>query len=143
MKRSIFTLFGILFLMLSSCTSDNRCGEIINKINDEGRYLFVIRFSNGSGTNNDEFSGALESDVTVDAETFAVLKREKTTAWSDSMLGHLSRLGGLSFTYILTTHRQFVINGTICFIITGIVTRNSHCNLHSVYMGLARVIDQF
>lgn len=71
MKRSIFTLFGILFLMLSSCTSDNRCGEIINKINDEGRYLFVIRFSNGSGTNNNEFSGALESDVTVDAETFA------------------------------------------------------------------------
>lgn len=78
MKRSIFTLFGILFLFLSSCSSSDRCGEIINKINDNGRYLFVIRFSNGSGTTNNngnDFGGALESDVTVDVETFASFEK--------------------------------------------------------------------
>jgi hypothetical protein len=75
MKRSITITLGIFILMLTACTSDNRCGEIINKINDNERYLFVIRFSNGSGTNNDDFNGVLESDVTVDAETFALFEK--------------------------------------------------------------------
>jgi hypothetical protein len=69
-KKNAIGLLGMVLFFLTACTSDNRCGEIINKINDNERYLFVIRFSNGSSTNNNELSVVLENDVTVDAETF-------------------------------------------------------------------------
>ncbi|MBL6647061.1 MAG: hypothetical protein ISP68_03795 [Flavobacteriaceae bacterium] len=71
MKRIIYSPIGILLLFLASCSSDDRCGEIIDKIIVDDQYKLVIRFSSGAtNTNSNNFGGALISDVDVDIDTY-------------------------------------------------------------------------
>ena len=71
MKRIIYTPIGIFLLFLASCSSDDRCGEIIDKVIVEDQYKLVIRFSSGAtNTNSNNFGGALISDVDVDVDTY-------------------------------------------------------------------------
>lgn len=72
MKRIIYTPIGIFLLFLASCSSDDRCGEIIDKVIVDDQYKLVIRFSSGAtNTNSNNFGGALISDIDVDADTYA------------------------------------------------------------------------
>ena len=68
MKKNLiyFTLFSLFF----SCNTDDNCGEIINKVTTDNRFLLVIRFDDGATTSQTDFSGELVSDIEVNEETF-------------------------------------------------------------------------
>jgi len=71
MKRIIYTPIGIFLSFLASCSSNDRCGEIIDKVIVDDQYKLVIRFSSGAtNTNSNNFGGALISDVDVDVDTY-------------------------------------------------------------------------
>mgnify|MGYP003327926184 CR=1 FL=1 len=56
MKKWIFRLI-IPFVL--ACNTDDNCGEVIDKVIKDNRYLLVIRFDDGASTSQSEFSGAL------------------------------------------------------------------------------------
>jgi hypothetical protein len=53
------------------CNSDENCGEVINKVINNDRFLLVIRFDDGASTSENEFSGELVDDIEVDEQTFS------------------------------------------------------------------------
>ena len=60
---------GILLLFLS-CKSDDKCGEILDKISTSEQYIFVICFDGCDRITSNEYQGSMGSDVQVDAATF-------------------------------------------------------------------------
>ena len=56
--------------LLFSCNIDDNCGEIIDKVIDDNRFLLVIRFDSGGGTNQ-SFDGELVDDIEVNEEIFS------------------------------------------------------------------------
>ena len=67
MKKWIFRLI-IPFVL--ACNTDDNCGEVIDKVIKDNRYLLVIRFDDGASTSQSEFSGELVSDIEVNEDTF-------------------------------------------------------------------------
>ncbi len=65
----------ILLIMTISlffgCNSDENCGEVIDKVINNDRFLLVIRFDDGASTSQNEFSGELVDDIEVDEQTFS------------------------------------------------------------------------
>ena len=68
MSKFIFLIIISLFL---GCNIDDKCGEIIDKVIDDNRFLLVIRFDNGGGTNQADFNGELVDDIEVNEEIFS------------------------------------------------------------------------
>ena len=64
-------IFLIIMSLLFSCNIDDNCGEIIDKVIDDNRFLLVIRFDNGGGTNQADFDGELVDDIEVNEEIFS------------------------------------------------------------------------
>ena len=62
--------FLTIFLLLTlSCSVSNRCGEIVSKVEEDDRYLFVLRFNDNTNLSND-FNGILESEVEVNLNIY-------------------------------------------------------------------------
>ena len=62
--------FLTIFLLYSlSCSVSNRCGEIVSKVDEDDRYLFVLRFNDNTNLSND-FNGILESEVEVNLNIY-------------------------------------------------------------------------
>jgi len=59
----------IFFLFTFSCSVSNRCGEIVSKVEEDDRYLFVLRFNDNTNFSND-FNGILESEVEVNLNIY-------------------------------------------------------------------------
>ena len=57
-------------ILTVSCNPDNDCGEVIDKIIKDNRFLLVVRFDDGASTSQNEFSGELVSDIEVNENTF-------------------------------------------------------------------------
>ena len=68
MRKFIFLIIVSFFL---SCNIDDKCGEIIDKVIDDNRFLLVIRFDNGGGTNQSDFNGELVDDIEVTEKIFS------------------------------------------------------------------------
>lgn len=64
-------IFLIIMSLLFSCNIDDNCGEIIDKVIDDNRFLLVIRFDSGGGTNQADFDGELVDDIEVNEEIFS------------------------------------------------------------------------
>ena len=64
-------IFLIIMSLLFSCNIDDKCGEIIDKVIDDNRFLLVIRFDSGGGTNQGDFDGELVDDIEVNEEIFS------------------------------------------------------------------------
>lgn len=64
-------IFLIIMSLLFSCDIDDKCGEIIDKVIDDNRFLLVIRFDSGGGTNQGDFDGELVDDIEVNEEIFS------------------------------------------------------------------------
>jgi hypothetical protein len=64
-------LFYLVMILTVACNPDDNCGEVIDKIIEDNRYLLVIRFDEGSTSSQNEYSGGLVSDVEVNEETFS------------------------------------------------------------------------
>ena len=56
-------------LYILSCSVSNRCGEIVSKVEEDDRYLFVLRFNDNTNFSND-FNGILESEVEVNLNIY-------------------------------------------------------------------------
>ena len=67
MKKWFFFLVMILTV---SCNPDNDCGEVIDKVIKDNRFMLVVRFDDGASTSQNEFSGELVSDIEVNENTF-------------------------------------------------------------------------
>ena len=67
MKKPLFLLVPLL---LFSCKSDDKCGEILDKISTSEQYIFVICFDGCDRITSNNFQGSMRSDVQVDAATF-------------------------------------------------------------------------
>ena len=63
-------LFSLIMILTVACNTDDNCGEIIDKVVKDNRYLLVIRFDDGASTSQNEFSGELVSDIEVNEITF-------------------------------------------------------------------------
>ena len=57
-------------ILTVSCNPDDDCGEVIDKVIKDNRYLLVVRFDDGASTSQNEFSGELVSDIEVNEITF-------------------------------------------------------------------------
>ena len=57
-------------ILTVSCNPDNDCGEVIDKLIKDNRFLLVVRFDDGASTSQNEFSGELVSDIEVNENTF-------------------------------------------------------------------------
>ncbi|MCH1385906.1 MAG: hypothetical protein L7U61_06365 [Flavobacteriaceae bacterium] len=57
-------------ILTVSCSPDENCGEVVDKVIKDNRYLLVIRFNDGASTSQNEFSGELVSDIEVNENTF-------------------------------------------------------------------------
>ena len=64
-------IFLIIMSPLFGCNIDDKCGEIIDKVIDDNRFLLVIRFDSGGGTNQADFDGELVDDIEVNEEIFS------------------------------------------------------------------------
>ncbi|MEC8637538.1 MAG: hypothetical protein VXY01_02530 [Bacteroidota bacterium] len=64
-------LFMVTMSLFFGCNSDDNCGEVIDKVINNGRFLLVIRFDDGASTSENEFSGELVDDIEVDEQTFS------------------------------------------------------------------------
>ena len=64
-------IFLIIMSPFFGCNIDDKCGEIIDKVIDDNRFLLVIRFDNGVGTNQADFNGELVDDIEVNEEIFS------------------------------------------------------------------------
>lgn len=64
-------LFIVTMSLFFGCNSDDNCGEVIDKVINNGRFLLVIRFDDGASTSENEFSGELVDDIEVDEQTFS------------------------------------------------------------------------
>jgi len=63
-------LLLLVLLLLFSCKSDDKCGEILDKISTSEQYIFVICFDGCDRITSNDFQGSKRSDVQVDAATF-------------------------------------------------------------------------
>lgn len=63
-------LFLFVLLLLFSCKSDDKCGEILDKISTSEQYIFVICFDGCDRITSNDFQGSMRSDVQVDTATF-------------------------------------------------------------------------
>ena len=63
-------LLLLVLLLLFSCKSDDKCGEILDKISTSEQYIFVICFYGCDRITSNDFQGSKRSDVQVDAATF-------------------------------------------------------------------------
>ena len=63
-------LFLLVLLLLFSCKSDDKCGEILDKISTSEQYIFVICFDGCDRITSNDLQGSMRSDVQVDAATF-------------------------------------------------------------------------
>ena len=63
-------MFYLVMILTVACNPNENCGEVIDKVVKDNRYLLVIRFDDGASTSQSEFSGELVSDVEVNEETF-------------------------------------------------------------------------
>ena len=63
-------LLLLVLLLLFSCKSDDKCGEILDKISTSEQYIFVICFDGCDRITSNDFKGSKRSDVQVDAATF-------------------------------------------------------------------------
>lgn len=70
MKKSLL----LLVLFFFCCKSDDRCGEILDKIITPDQYIFVICFDGCNRITNSDFQGSMQSDVKVDELTFDMFK---------------------------------------------------------------------
>jgi hypothetical protein len=70
MKKSLL----LLVLFFVCCKSDDRCGEILDKIITPDQYIFVICFDGCNRITNSDFQGSMQSDVKVDELTFDMFK---------------------------------------------------------------------
>ena len=68
MKKILLIMTISLFF---GCNSDENCGEVIDKVINNDRFLLVIRFDDGASTSENEFSGELVDDIEVDEQTFS------------------------------------------------------------------------
>jgi len=68
MKKILLIMTISLFF---GCNSDENCGEVIDKVINNDRFLLVIRFDDGASTSQNEFSGELVDDIEVDQQTFS------------------------------------------------------------------------
>lgn len=75
MKKWFFFLVMILTV---SCSPDENCGEVVDKVIKDNRYLLVIRFDDGASTSQNEFSGELVSDIEVTEGMFSKLMEGET-----------------------------------------------------------------
>ena len=66
MKKSLL----LLILFFFSCKSDDKCGEIFDKISTSDQYIFVVCFDGCNRITASDFQGSMQSDVKVDAATF-------------------------------------------------------------------------
>ena len=64
-------LFIVTMSLFFGCNRDDNCGEVIDKVINNGRFLLVIRFDDGASTSENEFSGELVDDIEVDKQTFS------------------------------------------------------------------------
>lgn len=64
-------IFLIIMSPLFGCNIDDKCGEIIDKVIHDNRFLLVIRFDSGGGTNQADFDGELVDDIEVNEEIFS------------------------------------------------------------------------
>lgn len=64
-------LFIVTMSLFFGCNRDDNCGEVIDKVINNGRFLLVIRFDDGASTSENEFSGELVDDIEVDEQTFS------------------------------------------------------------------------
>ena len=64
-------IFFIIMSAFFGCNIDDKCGEIIDKVIDDNRFLLVIRFDSGGGTNQADFDGELVDDIEVNEEIFS------------------------------------------------------------------------
>ena len=73
-NASVMRKFIFLIIMMSpffGCNIYDKCGEIIDKVIDDNRFLLVIRFDSGGGTNQADFDGELVDDIEVNEEIFS------------------------------------------------------------------------
>lgn len=63
-------LFLLVLLLLFSCKSNDKCGEIFDKISTSDQYIFVVCFDGCNRITASDFQGSMQSDVKVDAATF-------------------------------------------------------------------------
>ena len=66
--KKLFESFLILFFF--ACSQDN-CGEIIDKVVEANKKIFVIRFDEGGGTNQGDYNGEIVADIEVSNEVFS------------------------------------------------------------------------
>ena len=71
-------LFSLIMILTVACNTDDNCGEIIDKVVKDNRYLLVIRFDDGASTSQNEFSGELVSDIEVTEGMFSKLMEGET-----------------------------------------------------------------
>ena len=67
MKTKCFLKIFLLYILSRSIS--NRCGEIVSKVEEDDRYLFVLRFNDNTNFSND-FNGILESEVEVNLNIY-------------------------------------------------------------------------
>ena len=67
MKTKCFLTIFLFYAL--SCSVSNRCGEIVSKVEEDDRYLFVLKFNDNTNLSND-FNGILESEVEVNLNIY-------------------------------------------------------------------------
>lgn len=60
----------VIVILFSSCV-DDRCGEIVNKIDIDGDIRFVVDFHSSSSSQNNQIGQSLMSDVPVSSDDYA------------------------------------------------------------------------
>lgn len=71
-------IFCLIITFVFSCSTDDNCGEVIDKVVKNNRHLLVIRFDDGASTSQSEFSGELVSDIEVSEDMFSKLSEGET-----------------------------------------------------------------
>ena len=66
MKKLLLLLIFLFF----SCKSDDKCGEILDKITMSDQYIFVVCIDGCNRVTGSDFQGSMQSDVKVDATIF-------------------------------------------------------------------------
>ena len=81
-NASVMRKFIFLIILMSpffGCNIYDKCGEIIDKVIDDNRFLLVIRFDSGGGTNQADVDGELVDDIEVNEEIFSSFDEGTTT----------------------------------------------------------------
>ena len=79
MKKSLL----LLILFFFSCKSDDKCGEIFDKISTSDQYIFVVCFEGCNRITTSDFQGSMQSDVKVEMQQPLIsLTKVTTIVWS-------------------------------------------------------------